>query len=103
MSRLSVRFAAPLAVALITSAAFAQAPAAATHATAAPAIAAHASATPAKSTASAPAMKTPAKAAKPAKSHATSNSIVAHTTKTGKTVNYDCSKAGNKTKTACKK
>ena len=26
-----------------------------------------------------------------------------HVTKTGKTITYDCSKAGNKTKTACKK
>lgn len=25
-----------------------------------------------------------------------------HTTKTGKTITYDCSKAGNKNKTACK-
>ncbi len=40
--------------------------------------------------------------ARPAKTAAPSNKTVAWTTKTGKTVHYDCSKMGNASKTACK-
>lgn len=41
-------------------------------------------------------------AAAPARTYAANGNTVAYTTKTGKVIHYDCSKAGNKNKTACK-
>jgi hypothetical protein len=97
MSRLSFRFIAPLAVALITSAgAFAQSTATVTPDK-------PVAATPHTATAAMPMAKHTKHAAVAAKKAHTSNKVVTATTSTGKTVNYDCSKAGNKTKTACKK
>jgi len=37
-----------------------------------------------------------------AKTEANNPNVVAYTTKTGKVIHYDCSKAGNKNKAACK-
>ncbi len=46
----------------------------------------------------------PARAPRAAKAPAAADpNLVEYTTKTGKVIHYDCSKAGNATKTACKK
>jgi hypothetical protein len=102
MSRLSFRFIAPLAVALIASAgAFAQSTATVTPDK--PVAATPHTATQHTATAAMPTAKHTKHAAIAAKKAHTSNKVVTATTSTGKTVNYDCAKAGNKTKTACKK
>lgn len=54
-----------------------------------------------KKPAPAPAKPAMAPAKTMAKTTVTKTTAV-HTTKTGKTITYDCSKAGNKNKTACK-
>ncbi len=69
-------------------------------------------ATPAAPAVAAPAVKKPMfggmmtpkpAAAKPAaKADSNNPNLVAYTTKSGKVIHYDCSKAGNKNKTACK-